>query len=144
MHELLPEGDIPLPVPPGARPASSRGLSLDDLDVGGLLALRDEIDQRLPALKLTDMSLDEELILQFMRVRDLQTKVLDDSRISAQQKSTVVNSVASTLAQLIKLQTDLHNAERFKAIENLMVKTIKRLPLEVANEFLAEYERLGE
>jgi hypothetical protein len=138
-------GDIPLPTPPGGNPnAVLKGSKLEDMDVGDLLALRDAIDKLLPARKLSEMRLDEELILQFMRVRELQKKTLEDTRISAQQKAAVVNSVAATLAQLTKMQTELHTAERFKAIENLMIKTIKRLPIEVANDFIAEYERLAE
>lgn len=114
---------------------------LDSMAPGELLDLYDRVAALLPAMKLSDVNLAEELVLQFQRVKSLQAKVIE-SNSSAQQKAAVVNACGSALQHLVKLQTDLHNAERFKAIEGLMVKYMKRLPLDVATQFMDEYENL--
>lgn len=106
-----------------------------------LLDLYDRVRALLPATKLSDVNLAEELVLQFQRVKSLQAKVIE-SNSSAQQKAAVVNACGAALQHLVKLQTDLHNAERFKAIEGLMIKYMKRLPLDVATQFMDEYENL--
>lgn len=117
--------------------------SLESMGVDELLDLRDRIDSLLPATKLSEIDLAEELVLQFQKVKALQAKVLD-SNTSAQQKAAVANSCAGALQNLVKTQAELHTAERFKAIENLMIKYLKRLPLDVATQFLEEYEQHGQ
>lgn len=115
--------------------------SLDGMEIEDLLSLRDEIDARLPATKLTDINLAEELVLQFQKVKAMQAKVLD-SNTSAQQKSAVANSCASTLAQLVKMQTDLYNAERMKMIEQAVIQVMRDQPEHIQLAFFDKYERL--
>jgi hypothetical protein len=109
-----------------------------------LLDLRRAIDKALPSTSLQQMNLEEELVLQYHRAMELQAKTLSSEDIPANQQAQVTNSVASILQQLVKMQSEFHTAERFKAVENLMLKYIKKLPIEVAESFLDEYERLEE
>ena len=115
---------------------------IPELSLSERIDLYNEVKQTLPPHSLQDINLTEELVLQYMRVKELQTAVLADQGIPANQKAQVANSVSSTLAQLTKLQTELHTAERFKAIENLMIRYMKRLPVDVVEAFIDEYERL--
>lgn len=115
--------------------------SLDGMDVGELLELREQIDQRLPAVRLADVNLAEELVLQFQTVKALQTKVLNDSKISAQQKAAVANSCAGALQHLVKMQTELHNAERMKAIEQILIQVMRGMPEDLQLAFFEKYER---
>lgn len=104
---------------------------------------RQQIDRLLPEDTLSSMDMPKELMAQFQRVKDLQDDVLNDDMTPANQKAQVAGQVASTLQQLIKMQTDFYNSERFRSIENLMIKFMKKMPLETAREFLDEYENLG-
>lgn len=113
---------------------------IDLMDVDELLRLRTEIDQRLPATRLSEMNLEEELVRQYLQVQALQSAVMEDKDTPASQKAQVATTVASTLQHLVKMQTDYHTAERFKALENLMIKHFKTLPIDVVEKFLADYE----
>lgn len=114
----------------------------EQMSVSELLSLRTEIDKLLPATSLSEMNLERELVLQFLKAREMQERVLEDIDTPANQKAQVMNQVASTLQQLIKMQAEYHTSERFKAIENVMIKYMKRLPLDVAEAFIDEYEQL--
>lgn len=116
---------------------------LESLDVGALLKLRSEIDSLLPARALGDIDLEHELVVQFLAVKALQSDVLQDGDVAANQKAQVANAVAGTLQQLVKMQSEHYNAERFKKIEALLVKSLKLMPLDAAEVFLREYEALG-
>jgi hypothetical protein len=116
---------------------------LDGLEVEQLLQLRAEIDELLPARALGDLDLEHELVVQFLSIKSLQSTVLQDDQTAANQKAQVANAVASTLQQLVKMQSEHFNAERFKKIEALMVKALKLMPIETAEKFLAEYEVLA-
>jgi uncharacterized protein (UPF0147 family) len=116
--------------------------TLGEMTRDQLLELKELLDQRLPTMSLSELNLEHELLLQYERVKQLQQDVLNDDSVPANQRAQVANSVASTLQHLIKMQTEYSTAERFKAIEALMIKAMKRLPIEVATEFLAEYERI--
>lgn len=113
---------------------------LDAMEVEELLTLRDEIDERLPATKLSEINLAEELVLQFQKVKALQSKVID-SNTSAQQKAAVANSCASALAQLVRMQTELYDAERMKTIEQILIQVMRDQPEHVQVAFFEKYER---
>lgn len=123
-------------------PSVRQRRDIDNMSVEELLALRAEIDARLPATSLKDMNLEKELIIQYLKVVELQKKVLEDDETPANQLAQVANAVAGTLQNLITMQSKFHNVERFKQLENLMIKHMKSLPLEVAEAFINEYEQL--
>jgi hypothetical protein len=108
-----------------------------------LLALRARIDERLPTMTLQSMNLESELVMQYHTVKALQTDTIEDQLIEPNKKASVVNACASALSLVVKMQTDLYNAERFKSIETLMIRALKTLPKETVDVFLNEYEKLG-
>ena len=116
---------------------------LTDMSPAELRRLRAEIDRLLPEENLADMDMPRELMRQFQAVKDLQDAVIEDEKVPPNQRAQVAGQVASTLQQLVKMQTDFYTSERFRNIENLMIKFMKSLPLEKANEFLDEYEKIG-
>lgn len=117
---------------------------IQDWNVEELLNLRAEIDRLLPSTKLKEMDLEKELVLQYHKVVALQTRVLGDDRTPANQLAQVSNAVAGTLQQLVTMQAKFHTSERFKKMESLMIHYMKKLPLDVAEAFLDEYEKLEE
>ena len=117
---------------------------LAEMSQSELRKLRGEIDRLLPEQKLSDMDMPKELMDQFQVVKDLQSNVMTDAEVPANQRAQVAGAVASTLQQLVKMQTDFYTSERFRNIENLMIQYMKKLPLETATEFLDEYEKIGE
>lgn len=121
-------------------PSERSHAELDLLDVDELLRLRGEIDKRLPAVALNDMNLEEELVRQYLRVQSLQAAAMDDNGIPANQKAQVAAQVASTLQQLVKMQTEFHTAERLKAIESRLIRALEKVPAEHLVEFFAWYE----
>lgn len=115
-------------------------ISLDNLDTGELLALRAEIDIRLPSTSLQQMDLEKELVLQYHRVQALQERVLTDLGTPANQLAQVSNAVASTLQQLVTMQTKFHTSERFKEIESRLIRALDKVPEEYLVEFFEWYE----
>jgi hypothetical protein len=107
-----------------------------------LLRWYSEIQMRLPPLALSEMSVEKELVLQFHTVRALQAAVMDDSEIPTNQRAQVANSVAANLRAMAELQERVYTSERFKNIENLLVKELKKLPEAVSAAFLDEYEKI--
>lgn len=85
------------------------------------------IDQRLPSSEIGSLNLEEELVQQYLLVKDLQDSVISDISIPANQKATVANSVASTLSQLIKLQEDLKREENLKLMEAVLIEVVKNV-----------------
>lgn len=112
------------------------------LTVAELVRFRDEITRALPALQLSVLNLEEEMLVQYHTLRELQASVMDEKEVPANQRAQVANTVAATLRSLGDMQIDLYSSERFKDIENLMIRTLTRLPEDLAAEFIAEYEKL--
>jgi len=118
-------------------PAPLAGFSIE-----GLLALRAQIDERLPATQLKDLDLETELVIQFQVVKTLQTRVMDDKTTPSNQRAQVANSCASTLQQLTKMQAEFYTSERFKAIESALIKLLRKWPEGEVETFFDEYETL--
>jgi len=112
------------------------------LTVQELVQFRDEITRTLPPLSLKEMNLEEEMLLQFHSLRALQNQVLDDDDLPLNQRAQVANACASTLAQLLSLQEKVYTQERFKRIENLLIRNLTKLPEEQAAAFLDDYEKI--
>ncbi len=115
---------------------------LEDIPESDRIDLYEALKAALPPHKLEDIDLTQELVLQFMRVKQLQVDTLADQSVAANQKAQVANSVATILSQLTRLQTELHNSERFKLVEGLMIRYFKKLPADVVAAFIDEYEQL--
>lgn len=116
-----------------------RGLSVNDL-----LHLRQEIDNLLPALKLTDMNLEEELVIQYQLAKNLQTSVLDNSSKGTpdKEKSQLLKNATSTLQALISLQGSVYTHERLKLVESCMKRAFEGVSLEIRTKFFESYEKL--
>ena len=123
-------------------------VTLGNMSYEEMVALKDLLDaqdmEENRMHSLGDINLEHELMSQYAKVKKLQTDVLIDDSVPANQRAQVANAVASTLQQLIKMQTEFYTAERFRSIENLMIAYMKKLPLADAQRFLDEYEKIGE
>lgn len=124
----------------GAATGLVRGI--ENYSEADLYRLRAEIDAMLPQQSLSAMNLESELVTQYHTVKALQNVILTAEEVPANQKAQIANSVVSTLDALVKMQERFHTAERFKAIENLLIKHMKTMPREIAEKFVAEYEAL--
>ena len=116
-------------------------IMLDHLDRVELFALRGRIDALLPSPQMADIDLEAETVRQFQTVQALQTKVVAGND-EPNKKASVIQACAVALQMLAKMQSDVFTSERYKRIENLMIKHLKLLPQETAEAFLADYERL--
>lgn len=107
-----------------------------------LVQFMDEIRATLPPLALKDLNLEEQLLMQLAAMRAFQATVFNDKETAVNQVAQVANSVASVLKQLSDAQVRIYSSERFKRIESLMIRTLKKLPEEQASAFLDEYDQL--
>lgn len=105
-----------------------------------LLQLRNAINKLLPRRSLSQINMEEELVLQLQTAQDLIYDTLQDEGTPANQKAQVVNACTAIIAQLVKLQVDLFNAERVKNMEHALIKAVAGLPPEAVERFFASYE----
>lgn len=123
------------------RPTHHLQIDLSGLEVDQLLELRLRLDNLLPVRSLRDMNLERELVLQVQALQTLQMRVMSDDTVPANQQAQVANALSAALSNLIKLQSDIHNSERLKIIESVLIETVKTLPMDAQEKFFDEYER---
>ena len=120
-------------------------VTLGNMSYEEMVALKDLLDaQEMEENRmhsLGDINLEHELMSQYAKVKKLQTDVLIGDSVPANQKAQVVNAVASTLQQLIKMQVDLDRESKLKLMEGCLIEAIKMLPEETKVAFFEEYER---
>lgn len=109
-----------------------------------LLQILAQILEILPAKQLKDMNLEEEIVLQYRTAKALQDDVVNDSLMAPNHKAQIMNSVASTLQMLVKMQSEYYTAERLKKIEMALVRTLNAWPHEQSEQFLDAYAEILE
>lgn len=140
MHFDLPPTSGETLEKPEKQPSIGETLGISTLSEVELLNLRAEIDQFLPTKALVDLNMERELVIQLIVVQNLQRETLRDDSVPANQKAQTSNAVASTLATLSKLQTEMYTSERLKKIEQVLIETLQTLPQDAQELFLAAYE----
>lgn len=126
------------------KPPKSAQKDLKSLNTGELLALRDEIDALLPPLSLKTLNAEQELLLQYLRVKELQTEVAGDDGTPTNQKAQVANSVANTLREITRLRNEIYNGEQFRLMEAALARALRSLPAETQQVFYTAYKKAAE
>jgi len=116
-------------------------LDFSGYDVEALEAIQRKLAEILPSKTLLDVNLEHELLNLLRTGQQLMTAVLSDTDVPANQKAQVVNSLASTIDQLVRLQNSVYDSERVKRLEYVFTRTLKSLPTEVAEITLQTYKR---
>lgn len=119
-------------------------MDLDSLKVSELLALRDKIDAKLPATSLKDLDVEKEVLLQYVRVRELQEATTVALDVPTNQRAQVANAVANTLKEIVKMREKVYNSEQFRKMEASLAKALRTLPEEAQKVFYEAYERAAE
>jgi len=96
------------------------------------------LERTAPKGKLKDLDLDNELLTQYHRAKDLLDASENDPEVGLSAKVSAMNSVVSILAQITKIQTDLYNAQTIAKIEAVLIDTLKQFP-ELKDAFMSAY-----
>lgn len=105
-----------------------------------LWRIKREVDSLLTGKTLADIDLEQELVSQLALTKRFLEQIIDDSDVPANQRSQAINSCTTILTNLCRVQIDLYNAERVKALESALVKTLKTLDKPAQEEFFKRYE----
>ena len=111
-------------------------MPLQDFDLGPVFATPNPITG-----DLGDLDVAEEIFEQYQKAIRLRDNVLDDPEIPANQRAQVLNSVSSILSQLTRLRIQLYDSERMKALEQILLDTLRALPEESRTQFMEVYTR---
>lgn len=94
-------------------------------------------------LSLRELNLDFELLRRYQEAKDFLANVIDDTTLPPNQVAQVMNTVTAILKEITKMQTDIHNAERVKLMEQAIITALKTVPEDAQNLFFTEFERLS-
>ena len=91
---------------------------------------------------LKNLDLDAELYNAYAKAKNYLADVQSDDQVPANQLAQLMNTISAILKEIVKMQTELHNAERVKKLEAAMIQAIKLAPLESQQAFLVQYEAI--
>lgn len=101
-----------------------------------LLELHAKVEARLTGIRLSEVNLEKETLLQFQRAKALQEDAnKDKSEVPMNQRAQVQNSLANLLQSLAKMQMELHDSETIKRWKAALVRVVKELPIEQQTKF---------
>jgi hypothetical protein len=101
-------------------------------------------DYGIEVATLRELNLEGELLKQYQKANRLMVDAELDKATTPPMKAAVMNSIRGILADIVKMQTELYNAERLKTLEAILLSVLKEFPA-LNNAFLAKYkEALGE
>lgn len=88
---------------------------------------------------LKSLDLDGELYNAYAKAKNYLAIVQTDEDIPPNQVAQVFNTISAILKEIVKMQTDLYNAERVKKLEAAMIAAIKKAPKESQESFMKDY-----
>jgi len=115
---------------------TSKKIDLDAMSQEELLMLHSNVEARLQGVRLQDVNLVRETLIQLQKAKALQGKAAEtENNVPMNQRAQVQNSIASILSNLARIQIELHDSESIKRIKAALVRVLRTLPAEKQNEF---------
>lgn len=111
---------------------------LSSLSQADLITLRERIDASLTGVRLSEVNIARELLIQMQKAKQLQEDS-DSQSTPANQRAQVQNSLSKILTDLAKLQNATYTAERFKQLEGAIIRVLRDLPKEAQEAFFTAY-----
>ena len=90
---------------------------------------------------LQSLNLDNELYTTYAKAKNYLADLQFEDNVAPNHIAQVFNTISTILKEIVKMQTDLYNAERVKKLEAAMISAIKKAPLEAQVEFFEQYEK---
>lgn len=119
-------------------------MGLEDLDLHSSPAEYDILPAAyLPTHgSLRDLNLDGELYNAYAKAKNYLADIQSDPEVPPNQVAQVFNTISAILKEIVKMQTDLYNAERVKKLEAAMITALKLAPKEAQEAFFEQYSVL--
>ena len=121
--------------------ASSSARLLEGLDEMELLKLREQIDAKLGVTNLEDIDVSKELVLQFAKLKVLQTMAMSDNEANFSHRSAAATTVSRMLQDIVKCRTALNNAEISKRMDAMVIECMRQAPEDAKAAFFERLER---
>ena len=91
---------------------------------------------------LKNLDLDAELYNAYAKAKNYLADVQSDEQVPPNQLAQLMNTISAILKEIVKMQTELHNAERVKKLEAAMIQAIKLAPKKSQDAFFEEYSAI--
>ena len=88
---------------------------------------------------LKNLDLDAELYNAYAKAKNYLADVQSDEQVPPNQLAQLMNTISAILKEIVKMQTELHNAERVKKLEAAMIQAIKLAPKKSQDVFFTQY-----
>lgn len=93
---------------------------------------------------LKDLNLDSELYAAYAGAKNFLAELqnTEPGTVAPNHVAQVFNTISAILKEIVKMQTDLYNAERLKRLEYSVIQAIKLAPKDVQDVFFEQYEAI--
>lgn len=98
------------------------------------------LEPRAELTELKQLNLDNELLQNYQSAKEYLEHIRFDESTQPNQVAQVMNTINAILKEIVKMQTELYDAERVKKIESAIIATMKNQPEDVQRQFFEEYE----
>lgn len=96
--------------------------------------------RQITAASLSELNLDEELLIQYQNAVGTFESIRYDEETPANQKAQILNTISAILTNIVKLQTEMYDAERLKKLESALITILQGFP-DIKEAFLQAYEK---
>lgn len=122
--------------------AKTSKFDIETMSQSELLSLHAKIEGKLTGIRLSDVNLERETLIQLQHAKMLQETAKDAKDVPVNQLAQVQNSLASILTTLARMQVELHSSETIKRWKAAIIRVVKEQPKEFQTAFfeLLEHE----
>ncbi len=99
------------------------------------------LEPRVELTELKQLNLDNELLQNYQSAKEYLEHIRFDEGTQPNQVAQVMNTINSILKEIVKMQTELYDAERVKKMELALIETMKAQTADVQRMFFELYEQ---
>lgn len=99
------------------------------------------LEPRVELTELKQLNLDNELLQNYQSAKEYLEQIRFDESTQPNQVAQVMNTINSILKEIVKMQTELYDAERVKKMELALIETMKAQTADVQRMFFELYEQ---
>ena len=89
---------------------------------------------------IEQLDLSTEIITHFASVKDIFQDAIDGADTTTSQKASAAKVINELLSQLTRMQAEIFNIDRVRAMENALIESLASLPETTKEDFFRVYE----
>lgn len=87
-----------------------------------------------------EVSISKEFYEHYEKVKGFRDRAIGDTSLEPSQQTAALNATTSILRDMVKIEKDIYNSQKFAILQQVVVDCLKKVSPELQEEVIEEFE----